>query len=53
MTVFLGYECYYNHCDVYETVTNAFDCEVKALCWKEEVIATDREWREYRSITVE
>lgn len=53
MTVFLGYVCYFDGCNEYDTVEKVFDCEVKALSWKEEVEATDREWREYRSITVE
>lgn len=45
--VYLGYESYYNFCDVFETVVIVFDCEVKALVWKEEVPATDQNWRSY------
>jgi len=51
--VYLGYECYYNFCDVFETVTCVFDCEVKALIWKEQVEATDHEWRSYREFEVQ
>jgi hypothetical protein len=53
MKVYLGYECYYNYCDVFESVVKVFDDEVKALIWKEEFIATETEWRTYREIEVE
>ena len=53
MTVYLGIQCYYNLCDVFETVEKVFDDEVKALIWKEEFQSTDREWRQYRPIEME
>lgn len=46
MKVYIGYECYYNYCDIFSTVVKLFDDEVKALVWKEEVEPTEREWRE-------
>jgi hypothetical protein len=53
MKVYLGYECYYNYCDVFESVVKVFDDEVKALIWKEEFTSTETEWRTYREIEVE
>jgi hypothetical protein len=53
MKVYLGYECYYNYCDVFESVVKVFDDEVKALVWKEEFTATETDWRIYREIEVE
>lgn len=52
-TVFIGYECYYNFCDVFRNVEKVFDDEVKALIWKEEIKPTEREWREYESKELE
>jgi hypothetical protein len=46
--VYLALQCYFNYCDEFETVVCVFDCEVKALLWKEEVAPTETEWREYR-----
>lgn len=43
--VYIGYECYYNGCDEFKTVAKVFDCEVKALLWKEEVEDTETEYR--------
>ena len=52
MKVYLGYECYYNYCDVFETVVIAFNDEVKALLWKEEQVPTETEWRNYREMEI-
>lgn len=52
--VYLGYECYYNGCDVWRTVVRVFDDEVKALVWKEEFVSEDpNEWREYKEMEIE
>ena len=53
MKVYIGYECYYNYCDVFNTVVKVFDDEVKALVWKEEVEATETDWREYEEMELE
>ena len=53
MKVYIGYECYYNYCDVFNTVVRVFDDEVKALVWKEEVEPTEQEWREYEEMELE
>ena len=53
MQVWIGYECYYDYCDVWHTVVKVFDDEVKALIWKEEVAATYTEYRQYEQFKVE
>lgn len=53
MKVYICYECYYNYCDVFRTIVKVVDDEAKALIWKEEVEATDREWREYEEKELE
>lgn len=53
MKIYLGYECYYNYCDAFQTVVKVFDCEVKALVWKDEVVATETEYRNYQEMDVE
>lgn len=53
MKVYIGYECYYNWCDVFKTLVKVFDDEVKALIWKEEFAAHEQEWREYEEKDVE
>lgn len=53
MKVWIGYECYYNYCDVFETAVKVFDDEVKALIWKEEVPGTETEYRNYTEFDVE
>jgi len=53
MKVYIGYECYYNWCDVFKTAIKAFDDEVKALVWKDEFTSTDQEWREYEAMDLE
>lgn len=53
MRVYICYECYYNSCDVFKTLTRVFDDEVKALVWKEEFASTKRDWREYEEVEVE
>lgn len=53
MKVYIGYECYYNGCDVWKHVDKVFDDEVKALVWAEDFKATEQEWREYTKFEVE
>lgn len=54
MKVYVGYQCYYDHCDVWRTVAKVFDDEAKALVWrKEELILGVDEWREYEEWGVE
>lgn len=53
MKVYVGYECYYDYCNVWKEVAKIFDDEVKALVWQEEFLATETQWREYREVTVE
>ena len=53
MKVYIGYECYYNYCDVFKTVVKVFDDEVKALVWKEEFEETETDFREYKEMEVE
>ncbi len=51
--VYVGYECYYDYCNVWRKVTKVFDDEVKALVWKEEREPAELEWREYDEWEVE
>lgn len=53
MKVYLGYQCYYNFCDVFETVEKVFSDEVEALVWKEDFVATETDWRTYVEWDVE
>lgn len=53
MKVYVCYECYYDYCEIWKLVMKVFDCEVKALVWKEEVEATETDWREYIQMEVE
>lgn len=53
MKVYLGYECYYDYCEIWKSVTKVFDDETKALVWKEEVESTETDWREYQEMSVE
>lgn len=53
MKVYIGYECYYNYCDEFRTAVKVFDCEVKALLWKEEVEPTETDYRAYEEMDVE
>ena len=53
MKVFLCYQCYDNHCEIWRSVEKVVDCEVKALIWKEEFKSTATEWREYYEREVE
>lgn len=53
MQVYVCYQCYYNYCDVFETVVKIVDDEVKALVWREEVDDTDTDFRSYIAMTVE
>jgi hypothetical protein len=51
--VYLGFECHYNGCDVFESVERVFDDETKALVWKEEFEPDEWEWRKYTEFEVE
>ena len=53
MKVYIGYECYYNYCDEFRSVVKVFDCEVKALLWKEESETTETDYRTYEEFEVE
>jgi len=53
MKVYLGYECYYDFCDVWREVIKVFADETEALVWKEEFNSTEHEWREYTEWVVE
>jgi hypothetical protein len=53
MKVYLGYECYYDYCNVWRKVVKVFDDEVKALVWIEEIQSTNEDWREYDEMEVE
>lgn len=53
MKVWIGYDCYYNYCDIFTSVAKVFDDEVKALVWKEEFASTETEWRNYEEHEVE
>jgi hypothetical protein len=55
MKVWIGYECSFNGCDYFKTAAKVFDCDVKALLWKDdpEFKETEYEWREYHEQEVE
>jgi len=53
MKVYLGYQCYYNFCDVFESVVKVFSDEVEALVWKDDFAATETDWRNYVEWDVE
>jgi hypothetical protein len=53
MKVYIGYDVYYDYCEIWRVVTKIFDDEVKALIWKEDFKATELEWREYEEHEVE
>ena len=53
MKVYIGYECYYDYCEIWKSMQKVFDDEVKALVWKEEGKSTETEWREYEEMEVE
>lgn len=54
MKVYLGYECYYNGCEIFKYVVTVFDDETKAFVWKDEFKSDDPdEFREYEEFEVE
>lgn len=53
MKVYIAYDCYYNYCDEFCIVTHVFDCEFKALLWKDEIDSTETEYRTYEEKEVE
>jgi len=53
MKVYIGYECYYDYCDVWKSVQKVFDDEIRALIWKEEGKLTETEWRAYEEMELE
>jgi hypothetical protein len=52
MKVWIGYYCYYNLCDTWETVERVFDDEVKALLWTEdpEFALTVQKWNDNEAL---
>ena len=53
MKVYLGYQCYNNYAEILKTVVKVFDCEVKAIVWKEDFVETETDSREYKQMEVE
>lgn len=53
MTVWIGYQVYYNYADQFETVVKVFDSEEKAFAWRSEFKETCTDWREYERMEVE
>ena len=53
MKVYIGYQCYYDYCDVWRHAEKVFDDEVKAFLWEEEFEPTEHEWRSYEEMEVE
>lgn len=53
MKVYIGYECYYDYCEVWKNCTKVFDDETKAIVWKEDFAPIEQEWREYLEMMVE
>lgn len=56
--VYIGFECSYNGADEFRHVVKVFDCEVKALVWKEDMPEPDvddytPDWREVVEMEVE
>lgn len=52
MKVWIGYYCYHNLCDTWETVEKVFDDEVKALVWVEdpEFALTAQKWNDTEAL---
>lgn len=52
MKVWIGYYCYHNLCDTWETVEKVFDDEVKALLWAEdeEFARTAQKWNDTEAL---
>lgn len=53
MKVYIGCECYWDYCNEFRSVVKVFDCEEKALIWKEEFKSTETEYRTYHAMEVE
>ena len=53
MTVWIGYQVYYNYADQFDTVVKVFDSEEKAIAWKSEFKETRTDWREYEKMEIE
>jgi hypothetical protein len=53
MKVWIGYECHFNGAVYVRTSTKVFDCEVKALLWKDDPEFKGIEFREYEEFEVE
>ena len=45
--VFICYQCYYNFCDCFKTITKVFLNEIDAMNWVTELDPNETEWREY------
>ena len=53
MKVYIGYECYYNYRDEFKNAVKVFDCEEKALVWKESFVETETNYRAYEEMELE
>lgn len=53
MKVYIAYECYYDYCDIFRQAVKVFADEAKALVWKESIVGSETEWRDYEEMEVE
>lgn len=53
MKVYACFEIHFNEADQWENLVKVFDDEIKALMWKEEIVPTRWDFREYREYEVE
>lgn len=54
MKVYVGYDCYDNHCDIWKLPVKVFDDEAKAMVWRDDFKSEDPdEFREYEEFEVE
>lgn len=51
-TVYIGYRCDYNGCDMFKHVEVVFSDGVEAFCWMDDFIETVYEWREVEEHTI-
>lgn len=53
MKVYIGYQCYYDYCNVWHDVERVFSDKAKAQAWVDEFKRTDTEWRSLNEFEVE
>ena len=54
MKVYVGYNCYNNHCDIFKDPVRVFDDEAKALVWRDDFKSDNPdEYREYEEFDLE